>query len=531
MSNRRRTLTRLPSLPTIAVEILRVFGDPDASIQKVADLVQADPAIASKLLKAANSSRYGLRREVADLRQAIVLLGKAKVTPLVLSFKLSIDLQESEEFASHFKHFWLRSFVQASAGEVLGALYGASVAAECFTINLLAGIGQLGLLNQDPEKYIACVEQSEQSGRSLADLKKEVYGATHHEISVEMLEHSGLPLRCVDAINSLLPALAGQRLDEETQKLANVTGVADAFARYLCDKDSGVALVVLQERLATLNSGGMDVEKLTATVRTKLDESASLFDVDPSLLPDPDELLEEALDQLADFTEMMHDESRAIPTELVAENGRLKMQVDDLVKQTTIGALTGTANRAFFDRRLKEMVHQCRRSEVQMGIAVVDIDHFKNVNDTYGHQAGDHILQQVARALDGVTRADETLARYGGEEFVVLLEDIATEGMAIVGERIRSKIEALDISFEGTAIPISVSVGLCCGIPQDGEYGSKLFSHADAALYEAKQNGRNQAVCDISLGSPPSTVCLMTVPADLVPIVPSITGRCRHNSG
>jgi diguanylate cyclase (GGDEF)-like protein len=488
------------------VEILRVFGDPDASIQKVADLVQADPAIASKLLKAANSSRYGLRREVADLRQAIVLLGKAKVTPLVLSFSLSIDLQESQESASHFKHFWLRSFVQASAGEVLGTLFGASIGAECFTINLLAGIGQLGLLNQDADKYIECVEQSEQGGRSLADIEREVYGATHHEISVDILEHSGLPLRCVDAINSLLPESAGQRLDAEMQRLADVTRVADAFARYLCDKDTGVALVVLQERLVMLNIGEMDVEKLTTAVRGKLDESARLFDIDPSSFPDPDELLEEALDQLADLTEMMHDESRAIPTELVAENGRLKMQVDELVKQTTTDVLTGTANRAFFDRRLKEMVHQCRRNDVQMGVAVVDIDHFKNVNDTYGHQAGDYILQQVARALDGVTRADETLARYGGEEFVVLLEDIVTEGMAIVGERIRSKIEGLDIVFEGTGIPITVSIGLCCGIPPDGEYGAKLFSHADAALYEAKQGGRNQAVCDTSLSSP-SNAC------------------------
>ena len=203
---------------------------------------------------------------------------------------------------------------------------------------------------------------------------------------------------------------------------------------------------------------------------------------------------------------MMHDESRVIPTELVAENGRLKMQVDDLVKQTTTDALTGTANRAFFDRRLKELVHQCRRGEVQMGVAVVDIDHFKTVNDTHGHQAGDYILQQVAQALDGVTRADETLARYGGEEFVVLLEDIATDGMAIVGERIRSRIEKLVISFEGVVIPITVSIGLCCGVPQNGEFGLTLFSHADAALYEAKQGGRNRVVCDTSL-SDQSNVC------------------------
>ena len=517
MTKRRRSLTRLPSLPTIAVEILRVFSDPNAPVKKVADIVQADPAIASKLLKAANSSRFGLRREVADLRQAIVLLGKAKVTPLVLSFSLSADLLESKESTKHFKHFWLRSFVQASAGEVLGGLYGANVAAECFTTSLLAGIGQLGLLNQDPGKYIECLERSREGTRTLDDIEREVYGSTHHEVSTEMLERSGLPQRCIAAINSLLPDLAEQEMDPETQRLADVTSIADAFARYLCDTDTGVALIVLQERLAKLNSDVMDIEKLTTSVRAKLDDSASLFDIDPSSLPDPDQLLEDALDQLAEFTEMMHDNSRAVPTELVAENGRLKLQVENLVKQTSTDALTGVANRAFFDRRMDEMVCQCLRNSVQMGVAVIDIDHFKKVNDTYGHQAGDSILQQVAQALEGVTRSDETLARYGGEEFAVLLEDIRTDGMGVVGERLRSTIEKLNITFEGTEIPITVSIGVCCGVPPDGEFGLKLFSMADAALYQAKQSGRNMVVADSSLGSESATSSRRTPYAETAP--------------
>ncbi|MCP4505270.1 MAG: GGDEF domain-containing protein, partial [Fuerstiella sp.] len=245
----------------------------------------------------------------------------------------------------------------------------------------------------------------------------------------------------------------------------------------------------------------INVETLTTSVQKRLDDSASLFDVDPSSLPDPDELLEDALDQLTEFTEMMQDGSRPVPTELVAENGRLKMQVDHLVKQTSTDALTGIANRAFFDRRLTEMVYQCLRNSVQMGVAVIDIDHFKKVNDAHGHLAGDHILKQVAQTLQDVTRTDETVARYGGEEFAVLLDNVATDGMIIVGERLRSAIEKLEIDFEGAKIPITVSIGVCCGVPTDGESGLKLFSMADAALYQAKQTGRNRVVADTSLGS------------------------------
>ena len=425
MPRQKSSLTRLPSLPTIAIEVLRIFSDPDAPIQKIANLVQADPAIATKLLKAANSSRFGLPREVADLRQAIALMGKAKVTPIILSFSLASESIESEEHSANFKRYWLRSFVQATAGEVIGGIYGPGFASECFTVSLLAGIGQLGLLKQGPDAYLECIGRVKAGEGTLDEIEREVYGMTHKEISLEMLEQSGLPQRCVDAIAATIPGNTLTLVDEDTRRLAHVACAADAFARYLCDHDCGVAMVVLQDRLAQMESSVLTVEHLNTEVRQKIDESSSLFDVDPSVLPNPEDLLQDALDQLSDFTERMNDGlNHEVPGELMAENGRLKQRVEDLIRQTRTDALTGIANRGFFDRRLNELTQQTLRRQNRMGVAVVDIDHFKKVNDTYGHQAGDHILQNVAKALQDVVRANETLARYGGEEFAVLIEDI-----------------------------------------------------------------------------------------------------------
>ena len=229
----------------------------------------------------------------------------------------------------------------------------------------------------------------------------------------------------------------------------------------------------------------------------RVSESAALFDLDPSQLPDPEDLLEDAMEQLADFTERLHD-NESVPDELLVENGRLKLQVESLVRQTATDALTGVANRAFFDRRIKELCQQCMRRKVPFGIAVIDIDHFKSVNDTYGHQAGDYILQQVAQSLERATRKNETLARYGGEEFAVLLEDVSPDGMNVMGERLRSIVESLQIEFEGKSIPVTVSIGIACDLPTDDDAGDRIFASADAELYKAKEGGRNRVCIDFS---------------------------------
>lgn len=494
MPKAKHSLNRLPSLPTIAVEILNVFGDPDAPIQRVAQLVQADPAMASKILKAANSSRFGLAREVADLRQAIALMGKAKITPIVLSFSLASESIEDEEHAAHFQRFWLRSFAQATAGEVLGAAFGPGFASECFTVNLLAGIGQLALLKNGVDVYLDCIARAESGEDSLENIERETYGTTNKELALEMLEKSGLPVRCIDAIATTKAGATIQKEDSDGFRLGQIARIADSFAKYLCDADPAIGMILVQERLGELDSTTLNIDSLSTEVRHRLEESASLFNIDPSELPEPEDLLQEALEQLSDFTERMHDDSTQVPGELLAENGRLKRQVEDLVKQTSTDALTTVANRAFFDRRLGELTQQCLRRQCEMGIAVVDIDHFKHVNDTYGHQAGDHILQQVAAGLEDVTRSNETLARYGGEEFAILLEDIKPGGMTIFGERVRSKVEGLEIRYGGELIPITISIGISTGVPDSDTYGLMLFANADSALYEAKQSGRNRVV-------------------------------------
>ncbi len=152
--------------------------------------------------------------------------------------------------------------------------------------------------------------------------------------------------------------------------------------------------------------------------------------------------------------------------------------------------LTGLPNRRRFDEEFARAFGSAIRRSSPIGVAIIDIDHFKNYNDTFGHQAGDVALRRIARAIaESVERSGDFAARYGGEEFVVILEDTTLAGAAGVAERIRSAVLDAGIPAPSGGV-LSVSVGVAARLP--GSTGEALLRQADAALYEAKNAGRNR---------------------------------------
>jgi diguanylate cyclase (GGDEF)-like protein len=152
--------------------------------------------------------------------------------------------------------------------------------------------------------------------------------------------------------------------------------------------------------------------------------------------------------------------------------------------------LSGLPNRRRFDEEFTRAFGSAIRRSSPIGVAIIDIDHFKNYNDAFGHQAGDVALRSIAEAIaESVERSGDFAARYGGEEFVVILEDTTLAGAAGVGERIRSSVLDAGIPSPNGGL-LSVSVGVAARLP--GSTGEALLRQADAALYEAKNAGRNR---------------------------------------
>ncbi|MCX7958960.1 MAG: GGDEF domain-containing protein [Deltaproteobacteria bacterium] len=154
--------------------------------------------------------------------------------------------------------------------------------------------------------------------------------------------------------------------------------------------------------------------------------------------------------------------------------------------------LTKLFNRKFFaERYIEEFSYALRHSKVY-SLAILDIDHFKKVNDTYGHQAGDYVLRQLADVVSQLIRNEDILARYGGEEFVLLLRDTDEEKAFVVAMRIRRAIEKHEFKFQDKIIPITVSIGIATLINGNFKTPEEMFRAADEYLYKAKNNGRNR---------------------------------------
>lgn len=173
----------------------------------------------------------------------------------------------------------------------------------------------------------------------------------------------------------------------------------------------------------------------------------------------------------------------------------VKRQNDVLRELTLTDGLTGVANRRAFDERLDAEWRRCARAMVPMSLIMVDIDHFKNYNDLYGHQAGDACLQQAGQAMKrAAMRPQDLVARYGGEEFAILLPHLEIGGAEAVARKVLDEIAGMAIAHEGSsAAPlVTVSMGVAGLTPSERLEPGLLIRNADALLYQAKADGRNQ---------------------------------------
>jgi diguanylate cyclase (GGDEF)-like protein len=163
-------------------------------------------------------------------------------------------------------------------------------------------------------------------------------------------------------------------------------------------------------------------------------------------------------------------------------------------------SLTGVYNRRYIDRRLLEEIARARRQNYPVSVMYIDIDHFKRVNDSVGHQGGDEVLREVCHRIKAELRQSDALARFGGEEFVVLLIDAPLESATMVAERIRASVAATTMELAGGAgIPVTVSIGVATldDFKRDSAIeaiAQTLVARADAALYRAKESGRNRVM-------------------------------------
>lgn len=494
------TSSSLPTLPAVATRLLELMRCPETIISDVVQIVKVDPAISAKLIKAANSSYFGLRSEVKTIERAIPLLGTTAATTLALSFALTDDSLKKGPLGEHYQNYWKQSIVQAAAAERFAAKFSDRDPSEFFLVGLLLDIGRLAMLKTIPQEYGQFLETLTSTAQSLAEQEVSAIGCQHSAIGARLLQNWKFPAVLVQAIeHHELPVNDLAKLENEPDFLLySILAFAGAVGEYLCGSAQGQSL----ERMRAIGSrwfslDNQQLESFLKDCNSRIQQSGDLLHVNMSGVESSTELMLQANEQLV----QMALQAQAVNTRTEIQNAELikektRLEEDNRVLQTKAihDPLTKLYNRHYFDEALTRECHRCLRQAEPLAIIMVDIDHFKSVNDTYGHLVGDAILAQVASRLQSSVRTSDIIARHGGEEFVILVHKPTEKGLATLSERLRIAVAGQPFVYEGQTLSVTCSLGTAIAIPgrRERNIGQRLISSADQALYAAKSAGRDR---------------------------------------
>jgi diguanylate cyclase (GGDEF)-like protein len=464
----------LPTLPGVAIEVVRICGREDeVDLDELAAAIERDPALVTKVLRVVNSAVYRLREPLTSLRHALTLMGVPAVRAIALSFSLTTGIQE-ESRGLDLRRYWRRSLYAAIAAQELAKAAGLPLAEEAFLAGLMQDVGMVALARLEPGGYAEIVAARPAGHDEVAATERRAFGADHVEVGEWLLAQWGIPALLRDAVRGS----HATRRNPEGSLLCEIVAASGPIGDIWVESLASAATQARDRARDLLGLDDETFEDVLDRVAAGIANASTVFDVD---LDSPDEVaavLEEAKEAL------------------VAASLRVARTAHDLREQADLDALTKLPNRTRLDAMLAALFGD--RDQQPLSVLVCDVDHFKIVNDTYGHLAGDRVLVSVAGRLRGGLRDTDLVVRYGGEEFVVVLPGALGPAARAVAERLRAAVgDTLHDAGEGHVIPVTISIGCATHAPASRfPTPAALLESADRALYAAKSSGRNRVVAD-----------------------------------
>ena len=485
-----RGFVSFPTPPGVAAHIIELAQDPDIEMGKVAAAVSMDPALTTKILRIANSPLYAQRRKSENLRQALVVLGLNATLTLALGFTLVRSLRGKKPNGIDYPFYWRRVLIAAVASRALGEALRQPLAEELFLAGLLQDVGMLALDQAMPDLY-RDMAGLQRNHRALADYERKQLKADHAEIGGSLMCSWQLPERLHHAISAShnLEQLRTAAPEEIFNRCVALSGhVADLFVLGTEQREFA------QTAQAAERSLGLDKHEfgqVLGTISGLIPDTESIFETDLRAGTNPDLILEQARDIL-----MIRNLQalREVNTLKAAAHG-LSARASELEEEAHRDPLTGLYNRAFLDAHLAREFDNASRNEWPLSIAFADLDNFKKINDGFGHQAGDKVLQATARILKSNTRETDVVARYGGEEFLIALPSTDAETVRAICERIVHAFQSARHDIGSAPTTVTISIGCAThGTLTPFRSVADLVRAADQALYTAKLQGRNRWV-------------------------------------
>ena len=480
----------LPTPPGVAEQIIGLSSQPNSDVSVLADVVSLDPALTVKMLRMANSPLYARQGKIDSLEQALMMFGWNGTLNLALSFSLVSKIEPSSEQGLDYKYFWKRSIAGAVACRHFGKVVKINSRREdLFLPGLLQDIGMLALDKVMPDLYND-IGNKQHHHKFIQELEYEMLGVDHAAVGAWLLHRWNLPQRIIDLV-----AVSHQddkhenegdaQLSKNCIEVSNV--IADCIFSDEDQRDYHYAAKITDKILGLDKTEFIDHLKV---ITEEIKDTATIFELD---VGDP-KLLNCIAEQAKELLLLRSMETLKTAEELHQAAELLQSKAKKLEDSAKRDSLTNIYNRGYLEISLSREFEMSKDTGWSLALVMVDLDNFKKVNDTYGHDCGDKVLKYAVNILETCIRATDTLYRYGGEEFVVILPNTGLEGVQSFASRIIETFNSSRFEYKNDiSISVTASVGVAIqGEDVDFDDWEELLNTADKCLYESKQKGRNR---------------------------------------
>ncbi|HEX7663735.1 MAG TPA: diguanylate cyclase [Polyangiaceae bacterium] len=470
----------------VATKIIQTAVEPDVGLSDLAKLAESDPGFAFRVLAVVNSAAFMRTRRVGDVRQACALLGVRGLRNLALGLVVS-DMIPTGEVGELLFSISMR---RAVAARLIAEALKERQPDDAFTAGMFL---ELALLTRAREDLTGAAKIARMPALHRPIVER-AFGYEPHQLEgSRMGAELGLP-------EEIMVAVAHHH--DENPPVSQLGKIVWAAERTAAAWEGGDVAQGKDAAMGAMMRIGIQAD----VVRTIMDEIPQLV-ISTAAAFDRQVLPQSALEKLAananaQLVELNNTYAQLVRRleDLVAEKEQLATDLQranaELASLAATDALTGLPNKRSFRETLARELALADRNKTPLSLVVVDVDHFKSVNDTYGHAVGDVVLAHLGNVLKSALRTSDFAARYGGEEFVLLLPCTPEQGAAMVAERVRAALAETPVVTTKGALDVRASLGVASVVgPGCRASGDDLFARADAALYAAKTSGRNRVVC------------------------------------
>jgi diguanylate cyclase (GGDEF)-like protein len=478
-----RKIGKLPTLPGVAIRILQAMRNETPNIREISEIIAFDAPLSAKVLQVVNSSFYALPNQITSVHQAMMYLGLNAVKNLALSFSLIHNFSIKNKMSFDHVQFWKDSLIGAVAAKLITEKANKLHGENAFFLGLLQDIGMLIMSQSMPKEYGEVLTKAGSNGTPLHEIESTILKFNHMEVGEYVTHGWGLP-------PAFSAPIGAHHSPERTRHPSN-------------DID-------LQTKILHLSSLYIDLFNHTSqqgsSAYAPIEKQISAYGLAPVI--DPYAITEQILANIKSIfpifeiqidereyisiIETAKNELAELSTELIDQVHAQNKDLEKIKQQLGLDSMTQLNNHNRFLENLQHEMNRASRYKTPLSIIMADIDHFKSINDFFGHLAGDHALRCVSAQLKQMLRDSDQIARYGGEEFAIILPMTEPNDAMKAAERLRKGIESMKLRYNDRPITVTMSFGVAA-IESDREINVEgLIKKADEALYEAKNGGRNK---------------------------------------